>query len=137
MIYVAILMHQQLSSGQSCTCVPTEYHDCFTRQKLDFAASVQYMTPDQIKKMLKETLGDYNTFAFEEDEERDEDTRTTAKKAHENAFGVLRTLFNNLPGFKWKPAARRYPHNAHVPTQRTVVQYHGVASYHVDKSIKS
>jgi hypothetical protein len=33
--------------------------------------------------------------------------------------------------------SRRYPHNAHVPTQRTVVQYHGVASYHVDKSIKS
>lgn len=86
--------------------MPTEYHDIFPRQKLDFAASIKYMTPDQIRKMLKETLGAYNTFAFEEDEEWDEDTRTTAKKAHENAFGVLRTLFNNLDDFKTKPAAK-------------------------------
>lgn len=106
-------MRQKLSGGQSCTCVPTEYHDTFPRQKLDYAASIKYMTPDQIRKMLKETLGDYNTFAFEEDEEWDEDTRTTAKKAHENAFGVLRTLFNDLSDFKTKPAAKALLRNAY------------------------
>lgn len=106
-------MHSKLSGGQSCTCVPTEYHDTFPRQKLDFAASIKYMKPDQIRKMLKETLGDYNTFAFEEDEEWDEDTRTTAKKAHENAFGVLRSLFNDLPDFKTKPAAKALLRNTY------------------------
>ena len=93
--------------------MPTEYHDTFPRQQLDFAASIKYMTPDQIRKMLKETLGDYNTFAFEEDEEWDEDTRTTAKKAHENAFGVLRSLFNNLPDFKTKLAAKALLRNTY------------------------
>jgi hypothetical protein len=86
--------------------VPTEYHDVFPKQAHDYAASIQYIKPDQIRKMLNETLKDYNTFAFEQDEEWDEDTRTTAKKANENAFKVFLTLFNNLPDFKSKADAK-------------------------------
>jgi hypothetical protein len=86
--------------------VPTEYHDVFPKQTHDFAASIQYIKPDQIRKMLNETLKDYNTYAFEQDEEWDEDTRKTAKKANENAFKVLLTLFNNLPDFKSKTDAK-------------------------------
>lgn len=63
---------------------------------------IYYLWPEQIKTLLKETLTDYNTYAFEADEEWDEDTRTSAKKAHENALRVLRTLFNDLPKFKTK-----------------------------------
>jgi hypothetical protein len=88
--------------------VPTEYHDAFPNQKEDFAASVHYIKPNQIRKMLSETLKDYNTYAFEQDEEWDEDTRTTAKKANENAFKVLLTLFNNLPDFKTKAGAKAH-----------------------------
>jgi hypothetical protein len=86
--------------------VPTEYHDVFPKQAHDYAASIQYIKPDQIRKMLNETLKDHNTFAFEQDEEWDEDTRTTAKKANENAFKVFLTLFNNLPDFKSKADAK-------------------------------
>lgn len=101
-----MLIYSQLSGGQSCTCVPTEYHDSFPRQDKDFAASIKYLTPDQIRSMLKETFRDYNTYAFECDEDWDEDTRTSAKKAHDNAFQVFLTLFNNLSSFKNKTAAK-------------------------------
>lgn len=97
-----VLTKSQLSGGQSCTCVPTVYQDAFLRQTKDFGAMIYYYRPAQIKTLLKEIIKDYNAFAFEADEDWDEDTRTTAKKAHENAVRVLRTLFNDLPGFKTK-----------------------------------
>jgi hypothetical protein len=101
--------------------VPTEYHDSFPRQKCDFAASIKYMKPDQIREMLKETLRDYNTFAFEADEDWDEDARTSAKKANENAFKVLLALFNNLPAFKTKPAAKAFLRDAYENATRTLL----------------
>jgi hypothetical protein len=64
------------------------------------------MKPAQIRQMLKETIGDYTTFAFEADEEWDDDTRTTAKKAHENALKIFLTLFNDLSSFKTKTSAK-------------------------------
>lgn len=92
----------QLSGGQSCTCVSTEYQDAFYKQKCDFGAMIYYLKPQQVEIKLKETIKDYNTYAFEDRSDWDEDTRTTAKKAHENALRELRTLFNDLPGFKSK-----------------------------------
>ena len=98
----------KLSGGQSCTCVPTEYRNEFSKQKLGFGAMIKYLSPDEIRRQLQETLKDYNTYAFKQDDEWDEDTRTTAKKAHENAFRVLLTLFNDLPGFQGKARTKAY-----------------------------
>lgn len=66
---------------------------------------VYYLQPKEIRKQLSEIIKDYNTFAFEQDEDWDEDTYTSAKKAHENAFRVIRTLFNDLARFKTKAEA--------------------------------
>ncbi|KAM0714016.1 hypothetical protein Q7P37_010980 [Cladosporium fusiforme] len=91
-----------LSGGQSCTCVPTEYQDAFVKQTLDFGALIWYLKPHQIESRLREMIKDYNTFAFQADPDWDEDTRTSAKKAYENALRMLRTLFNDLSKFKTK-----------------------------------
>jgi GTPase SAR1 family protein len=99
---------QSLSGGQSCTCVPTEYQAAFPNQKLDFAAKFYYLTPDGVKLQLRETVNDYYTFAFEAADDWDEDTRITAKKAHANAFRVLRTLFNDVEKFKSKVSTVGY-----------------------------
>ena len=99
---------KSLSGGQSCTCVPTEYKDAFTGQTLDFAASFQYLHSDGMNRQLHETIKDYNTFAFEADDDWDEDTRMSAKKAHSNALRVLRTLFCDNPSFGSKSAAVGY-----------------------------
>jgi len=99
---------KSLSGGQSCTCVPTEYQDAFTDQTLDFAASFQYLQPDGVKRQLHETIKDYNTFAFEVEDDWDEDTRMSAKKAHANAMRVLRTLFSDNPNFGSKNATVGY-----------------------------
>jgi oligoribonuclease NrnB/cAMP/cGMP phosphodiesterase (DHH superfamily) len=69
---------------------------------------IKYLQPAGIRRQLSETLKDYNTWEFERDEEWDEDTRTTALKAHENAFRVLRTLFNDLRSFGDKKAAKAF-----------------------------
>jgi GTPase SAR1 family protein len=95
---------KSLSGGQSCTCVPTEYQDAFTGQTLDFAAKFHYLQPDGVRLQLRETIKDYNTFAFEVEDDWDEDTRMSAKKAHGNAMKVLRTLFNDNPRFATKNA---------------------------------
>lgn len=68
---------------------------------------IKYYKPDQIRRQLKELIQDYNIYAFESDDDWDEDTRTAAKKAHENAFRSLRTIFNNLTSFKTKAAATK------------------------------
>jgi hypothetical protein len=88
--------------------VPTEYQDAFPKQTRDFGALIKYLQPAGIRRQLSETLKDYNTWEFERDEEWDEDTRTTALKAHENAFRVLRTLFNDLRSFGDKKAAKAF-----------------------------
>lgn len=67
---------------------------------------VEYLQPKEIRTQLREILKDYGTYIFQPDEDWDDDARTTAKKAHENAFRVLRTLFNDLPKFSTKPAAK-------------------------------
>lgn len=99
---------KSLSGGQSCTCVPTEYQDAFPGQTLDFAASFQYLNPDGVNLQLDETIKDYNTFAFEAEDDWDEDTRMSAKRAHANALRVLRTLFSDDPNFKTKNATVGY-----------------------------
>lgn len=95
---------KSLSGGQSCTCVPIEYHDALPGQTAEGAASLHYFKPDGVKRQLRETLKDYYTFAFEAEDEWDEDTRMSAEKAYANAFRVLRTLFNDSPGFQSKNA---------------------------------
>jgi len=97
-----------LSGGQSCTCVPTEYQDAFQNQTLDFAAKFYYLAPDGVRLQLSETVNDYYTFAFEAADDWDEDTRITTKKAHANAFRVLRTLFNDVDNFKSKVSTVGY-----------------------------
>lgn len=88
--------------------MPTEYHDAFPKQKRDFGALIKYLQPAGIKRQLSETLKDYNTWEFERDDDWDDDARTTALKAHENAFRVLRTLFNDLRTFGDKKSAKAF-----------------------------
>jgi len=99
---------KSLSGGQSCTCVPTEYQDTFPGQTLDFAASFSYLKPEGVKRQLRETIKDYNTFAFEVEYDWDEETRMSAKRAHANALRVLRTLFSDNPRFASKNATVGY-----------------------------
>jgi GTPase SAR1 family protein len=105
---------KSLSGGQSCTCVPTEYQDAFTNQSLDFAAKFYYLQPDGVVVQLRETIKDYNTFTFEAQDDWDEDTRMSAKKAHANAMKVLRTLFNDNPNFTSKNATVGYMSAMHT-----------------------
>lgn len=98
----------QLSGGQSCTCVPTEYRDALPGQSQDFSASFQYLNPKGVKRQLEETIKDYNTFAFEAEDDWDEETRTSAKKAHAYAIKMLRTLSNDLPNFNNKASIIQY-----------------------------
>jgi len=53
-------------------------------------------------------IKDYNTYAFEQERDWDEDIRTAAKKANENAFKMLRTLFNDIPAFSSKNAGQAW-----------------------------
>lgn len=101
----------QLSGRQSCTCVPTQHSGPFGPQKGDFAASIRYYTIDQIRTQLLEMIKDYSDCAFERAEQEkdwDEDVRTAAKRAHENAFKMPRTLFNDLPAFGSKTAGQAW-----------------------------
>jgi hypothetical protein len=47
-------------------------------------------------------LRDYCTHAFAADPEWEEDEKITARKVHDNAEIMLRTMFNELPAFKTK-----------------------------------
>lgn len=69
-----------------------------------------------MKLQLSETVDDYYTYAFEAEDDCDEDTRITVKKAHANALKVLRTLFNDIEKFKSKVST--VGHMAAIYTQR-------------------
>lgn len=85
--------------------MPTEYSSALRGQTRTFAARVQYLTPEEVKRQLTEHIRDYNVYAFERDDEWDLDTLTSAKLAHTNALEILRTLFNDLPDFKDKASS--------------------------------
>lgn len=52
-------------------------------------------------------IRDYNTYAFEEDKDWDNDERTSFRKNHDNALDMLRTLFNDRATFASYDAATK------------------------------
>jgi hypothetical protein len=101
-----------------------------------------------VKLRPRETINDYYTFAFEMADDWDDGARITAQKAHANAFGVLRTLFNDVEKFKSKVSTVGYM--AAMYTQRdTLVEElakdceqklkhtatHNYTSYHESRTI--
>jgi hypothetical protein len=94
------------------------YQDVFPNQKLDFAASLHYLRPDEVRLQLSETANDYYTYAFDAADDWDEDTRITAKKAHANALKVLRTLFNDMENFQSKVSSVEYMDTMHTQRDR-------------------
>ena len=86
----------QLSGGQSCTQVPTEYSGTFDNQKKDFAASIRYFDIKKVRKVLLELLGDYNLYTYQFDKDWDDDTRTQYKRAMQNALKTFLVLFCDL-----------------------------------------
>lgn len=96
----------KLSGGQSCTCVPTEYSDAFPRQNKDFAAKIIYFSIKKIRSMLRELFDDYIVYAFERDEDWDEETHTAFQRKQQHAFRTFEVLFCDLDEFKDHQAAR-------------------------------
>jgi hypothetical protein len=77
------------------------YQGTSAQQPKPYVANLEYLDPDGIKRQLSETLRDYCIYAFAADPDWEED-KITARKVHENAEIMLRTMFNELPAFKTK-----------------------------------
>ena len=96
-----------MSGGQSCTSVPMIYFGAITWQPKAYAASLQYLDPDGIRRQISEIIRDYTTYAFETDPESEEDEKISAKKVYLNAEAMLRTMFSDLPEFKNKAVIKK------------------------------
>lgn len=108
-----------MSAGQSCTSVPMIYCGATVRQPKTYAAGLQYLKPDGIRRQISETIKAYSTFAFDADPDWDEDEKIAARTVHFNAEAMLRTMFSNLPGFKTKAAIKKTLQHHHLLSQRT------------------
>jgi hypothetical protein len=93
--------------------VPMIYQGAKAQQPKSYGAKIEYLDPDGIKRQLAETLRDYCTYAFDADPDWEEDERISARKAHENADVMLRTMFNDLPQFKLKNALKKHLQHHH------------------------
>lgn len=109
-----------MSTGESCTCVPTIYSGEVTGQQEAFGALIEYLQPEHIKARLQKFIRDYNLFKFEQEEDWDDAERISAETAHEEAMKMLRTLFNDLPSFKNKAAAESRLEECHTKTDSLV-----------------
>lgn len=98
----------QVSGGQSCTCVPTEYQGAFPKQKKDFAACIRYFDINKIRQILCRLIGDYNIFTFEADRDWEEDIRTTYKRGMQNALKTFQVLFCDLDIFRTQKAGKEF-----------------------------
>jgi hypothetical protein len=94
------------------------YCGATVRQPKAYAAGLQYLEPEGIRRQVRETIRDYSTFAFEMDPDWDDDEKMTARTAHFNAEAMLRTMFNSLPGFKTKVAIKKTLQQHHSLNQR-------------------
>ena len=83
------------------------YSSATIRQPKAYAASLQYLDPDGIRRQITETVTNYTIYAFEMDSEWDEDEKLTARTVHLTAEAMLRTMFSNLPGFKNKATMKK------------------------------
>jgi len=106
-----------MSGGQSCTSVPMIYCGATERQPKTYAAGIQYLDPDDIRRQISETISHYTTYAFEMDSDWDEDEKMAARAVHMNAETMLRTMFCNLPGFKNKSTIKKTLQNHHSLNQ--------------------
>jgi hypothetical protein len=95
------------------------YCGAIARQPKAYAAGLQYLKPDDIRRQISETIKDYSTFAFDADPDWDEDEKIAARTVHFNAEAMLRTMFSNLPGFKTKAAVKKTLQQHHLLSQCT------------------
>jgi hypothetical protein len=94
-----------LSSGESCTSVPTVYMHKLPWQSLKYAAEISYYTIQQCRKLLNELLQQYNLYNFEIDEEWTSSQRSEYSQQADTAMATFRTLFRDQEEFETQRAA--------------------------------
>lgn len=83
----------QVSAGQSCTHVATEYQGPFDEQETKFAAFIEFFDEDQIRAQVEKLLQDYNTWNFERPDDMDQEEEQDLKSQASTAFDTFRSLF--------------------------------------------
>ncbi|KAI6813986.1 hypothetical protein KC340_g16273 [Hortaea werneckii] len=102
-----------VAAGESCTKVPMLFTHELPSQITAFAAEIRYSTLDTCRKLLKEQLKSYFRYAFEEDEERDDDQRKEYENACQTAFKIFRSLFCDKPEFESPRAGKEFLEKAY------------------------
>jgi hypothetical protein len=93
------------------------YQAATARQPKVYGANIEYFDPEGTKRQIGETVRNYCTFAFKPESDWDEEEKISARKAHENAEAMLRTMFNDLPEFKNKNTIKKCLQRHHSLTR--------------------
>jgi len=97
-----------VASGDSCTCVATEYGAAFSHQDGKFAAQVHYYDNEQIQNVVQEHVNAYLEFTFNPDPDWTEDDRQVARHKARTALKAFQALFCGKKEFKSEESAEKF-----------------------------
>jgi hypothetical protein len=99
--------------GTSCTCVITEYRKAFPQQTKPFAAKVDFLSSKDRCKLMKEYLGDYATYHFDQDDDWTYEEEKEFCALAKTAEATFMDLFRGRKHFTSREEMRSYIQSAY------------------------
>ncbi|XPS69350.1 hypothetical protein M3J09_001626 [Ascochyta lentis] len=96
------------ADGNSCTFVVVEYAQASTTQKYPFQASVEFLSRQACRDMVKEQLKNFYLYRTMDDEESDEEIANERRLASGTCMAVFYSLFMGRPEFQDKDRAEDF-----------------------------
>lgn len=110
-VLLCVYMANQFMQGNfgvACTCVITEYRRPFPGQTTKFAATVEFLSIEQITTLLRAHIKELIFYNFEEDEDWTHEEKKGYRAASKTAESTFLALFRGKPSFETNEEMLKY-----------------------------
>lgn len=107
--------------GSACTNVVTAFQQPFPWQQRAYAAEIEWHSKDRMHFLIEELVKHYKRYAFEYDPDWTSEERVEAKKEHNSAIELFRTIFCDRKEMATTSALRNWFKQTHSQSRREII----------------